>query len=309
MNEPPLTPEASHDQDDADVARSWLAPLLLAAGIVLTIGAIGVVFVLEEATNQRIMKQIAELQAAQKEVHTLGDDQAAALQAIPALKEAVDTMSATSLKIEALTQSNTQTSEQIAALSARLDALEKSITAPAIKQEKSDVDTLVDLKKFLALKAAILAGEPFAEKMERLRYRMDVMRLMKPLADAAEEGIKTETALRSELVKALLGMSKNSKEKSKEAAAPHSLIARLNRQFDGMLHITQHTENDDPYAQLRVHAEAKAPLATLIDDARALPSKERAPLADWITSVELQQKAEAILVEAEAVLTTQDHTP
>ncbi len=132
-----------------------------------------------------------------------------------------------------------------------------------------------------------------------------------PLAEHAASGVTTEAALRNQLRSALdaKGATANA-ESTAVDAPPHSLTARLNAEFSGLLHISHHAKNTaDAFTQLRLHLDTQSPLHVLIDDVNALAPDAQKPLADWLRAAQDRVKTDSILAQLETALATTPSTP
>lgn len=276
-------------------ARGWGVPLAMGAAAVV-IAALGYGLMTLQETNQTILRQLAEVQANQAKTPVISTAHLQALEAIPHLAETVNQLPA---PLAAQSQQITAQTAQLSTLTERLTTLEQ---ATAERQEKAPKTNAALPQRFLALKATILRGEPFDDALAALTDYPEVTEAMTPLADMAETGIATESTLRTRL-----NILLRTAPVTDDGLEPHSLAARLNSQFAGMLHIrrTSATTIDT----LRRHAEALSALPVLIADVKALPPAPSARFADWLTEAAARQRVDRILAEIETGITSPTGTP
>lgn len=300
----PALPPADHD--DAHAPRALLVPVLLALGIVLTVGAIGLVFTLQENRNQEILNQLAHLKASQQE-QTAPDERLKSLhESLTALEEKTARIEATlaeqSAKVDGLNNMTAATQPQLKTIAEQLETLHQSMANMANAATHRDADA-PHVRRMLALKAALQTGAPFAEPLASLAKRPDWRADAAALADAAEDGITTEEGLRNELADLLATATKEPRTAATPAA--HSWISRLNRQFGGMLHIAPHGATPAVRGDLsgiREHLAAHAEFTTLVEDVAALPSALQSSFTDWLEEARLRQKANALSARLDAML-------
>ena len=269
-------------------SRNWVAPTIAIIGSVAVASAAYYGYVTQQQINQQLLQQLTALQTAQHAAPAITPEQLASLQAIPTMADAVSKLPAA-------------LAEQSTAISARLDTLEKT-TTQASKTSPRDSKLL---QQFLNLKLTINQGHAFADALAALSNHPEITEAMTPLAEMAETGIKPDAALRAQLRTLLDDYHEKNPVLTHETTAPHSLIARLNSQFSGMLHISKRTAipaTMTNVATLQTHLEATAPLAVLTQDVQALSAPAQPYFAAWINTAIARQKADTILAQLEAAL-------
>lgn len=291
MNDTPLAIDAPKPEAKP-AAPAWLIPALLAANLLLTGGAIAYAVMQYDTVSARLEATITESKKPQR----LPDEQMATLKSLSGVGETVRALAAEQ------SQQSTEVATQLAALTLRLEEMEKALHEQANKKPSRHAGDIATVRQFMALKSAMQNGEPFADALSALQQSADVAPVMAPLLDDAETGIPTEATLRAQLTE-LLSVQPKAME-----AKPRSLVARLNSQFEGMLHITKHAPSD-AYRTLRQESERHATLESLIHEVEALPSEAREPLAAWLRSAQLREKADAVIAQIETSLLDEKPTP
>ena len=270
---------------------NWLAPTLAIVASVAAASAMYYGYTVQQRTNEKILQQLAALQTAQRAAPAVTSEQLAAVQSIPAMIQTIDKIPTE------ITAQSTQMNEQFTAITTRLDALEKP-TAPLSKSSARDGKLL---QQFLTLKLSLERGLAFADPLAALTLHPEISEAMTPIANMAETGIKTEASLRMQL-RTLLD-NYHEKNPAEQTAAPHSLVSRLNSQFDGMMHISKRTgAPDDTVALLTTSIEMNAPISVLSQQVQKLSPATQPYFAAWLSAAAARQKADVIMLQIEAAL-------
>lgn len=195
--------------------------------------------------------------------------------------------------------------KSLEAVTARLDALEKTIgdtrpaltvavAPPAAPAQAAPIPTATAstspavLTPWNALKLAALGGQPYASALDAWASTRKPTQETDVLRSFAQSGIPTEGALLQQLDTALDHASKRS-----PTVDDVSLVGKINTHLAGLVSIKK-SDTADVYAALR-RARTRGDIGMVMREVDQLDASARAPLADWFAAAQSRQQLLALL--------------
>jgi len=212
--------------------------------------------------------------------------------------EAVEETNVKSSMLDELKQTISENEATIATLTARLDTVEKTTSAPApnISFTAPAAGEKETLQQFIALRMSVEQGQPFAAELGLASALPEVTDIAEQLRPHAEKGVATETDLRDTLDGIL-------EAHPATVTVEDPKLEAFNSKLKGLLTVRRKQPAAvDDYAALRAQSEAEATLDILVTSVRDLPEAAGKPLAEWLAQATARQSALTALKAAEMAI-------